>query len=127
MKRMYMIFAGLCLWCTVAATAAAEGDVKKLKGSWDVTVPEAPYGYQDYTIDIREKDGMYLIDVKGADVDVKDGKLTEKDGRLSAELYVGEPVTVTVWEEDGVVKGMADTTQGQLTCHFKKATRAKKQ
>jgi hypothetical protein len=127
MKWMYVIFAGLCLWCMTAVTAeAADGDVRKLKGKWAVTVPDAPYGYQDYTVDIKGKDREYLIDVKGGDVDVKDRKLAEKDGKLSVELYVGEYVTVTVWEEDGVVKGTADTTQGKLTCNFKKATQTKK-
>ncbi|MDR1601126.1 MAG: hypothetical protein LBS42_01695 [Tannerella sp.] len=127
MKRMYVIFAGLCLLCMTAVTAgAADGDVRKLKGKWTVTVPDAPYGYQDYTVDIKEKDREYLIDVKGGDVDVKDKKLTEKDGKLSVELYAGEYVTVTIWEEDGATKGTADTTQGKLTCNFKKVTQTKK-
>ncbi|MDR2120997.1 MAG: hypothetical protein LBP64_09040 [Tannerella sp.] len=128
MKLMYVIFAGLCLWCTTVTTAGTtDGDVRKLIGRWAVTVPDAPYGYQDYTIDIKEKDKEYLIDVKGEEVDVKDKKLTKKDGKLSIELYVGEYVTVTVWEEDGTVKGTADTTQGKLACNFKKAIPEKKQ
>ncbi|MDR1331767.1 MAG: hypothetical protein LBK07_06645 [Tannerella sp.] len=122
MKAIHVIFAVLCLWCMTAVRAgAAANDVRKLIGSWEVTVPDAPFGYQNYTIDIREADGQYLMDVKGDDFEVKDSKLTEKDGRLSTEIYVGENVTVTVWEEDGAVKGSADTTQGVMTCLFKKA------
>jgi len=127
MKTLYVIFAGFCLWCMTAATVgAAESDVKKLKGSWEVTVPDAPYGYQNYTIDIKEKDNAWLVDIKGGEIDVKNGALKEKDGKLSIEIYVGESVTVTIWEENGVVKGLADTTQGKMTCNFKKATQAKK-
>ena len=120
---MYLMLAGISLWCIASAwTSAAVGDTNKLKGRWMVTVSDAPQGYQDYMVEIKENNKVYLLDVRGGEVDIKDKKLTEKDGKLTVELYVGESVTLTIWEENDTAKGTVDTPQGQLSCNFKKAT-----
>ena len=124
MKVIYVMLAGLCLLCLPALSAekaAGDGDLRsKVKGKWEVVIPDAPYGYQNYTLDIKEKEKTIYIDVKGGDVNLKDQKFTEKDGKLSANLYVGEYVKVTLWEEKGKVKGTAYTTMGELSCNLKK-------
>lgn len=123
-----MMFAGLCLLCMPVQKANAAGDLKsKVKGQWEITISDAPAGYQNYKLDIKEKNRDIVIDVKGGDINIKEQKFTEKDGKLSANLYVGEYVRVVIWEENGVVKGMADTSIGKLPCTFKKSDGKKKQ
>jgi hypothetical protein len=105
-----------------AAGANAGDDVKsKVKGKWEINIPEAPYGYQDYAVEIKEKNEAIVVDLKGGDINIKEQKFVEKEGKLTANLYVGEYVKVTIWEEGGVVKGTADTSMGKMTCNFKKA------
>jgi hypothetical protein len=120
------MLAGLCLLCMTAVEAKSANDIKSIvKGKWEINIPDAPQGYQNYTLDIKEKDQAVLVDVKGGDINLKDQKFTEKDGKLSANLYVGEYVKVTVWEEKGVVKGSADTSMGKLAFDFKKVKEKK--
>jgi hypothetical protein len=127
MKKMYLMIAGLCLLCMSAVNANAGDDLKsKVKGKWEVTIPNAPEGHQDYVLDIKEKDDAIVIDVTGGDINVKGQKFVEKDGKLSANMYVGEYVKVLIWEEKGVIKGSADTSMGKLLCDFKKLEKKKK-
>ncbi|MDR3262413.1 MAG: hypothetical protein LBT78_11360 [Tannerella sp.] len=126
MKTIHVMLAGLCLLCMSAVDVGASNDLKSVvKGKWEISIPEAPDGYRNYTLEIKEKNQAIVVDVKGGDINVKDQKFTEKDGKLSANLYVGEYVKVTIWEEGGIVKGTADTSMGKLTCNFKKATEKK--
>jgi hypothetical protein len=121
MKVINVMLAGLCLLCMTAIKANAANDLKsKVKGQWEITLPDAPAGYQTYTLDIKEKDKGIVIDVKGGDINIKEQKFTEKDGKLSANLYVGEYVKVVIWDDKGVIKGSADTSMGKLPCNFKK-------
>jgi hypothetical protein len=115
------MLAGVCLLCLSAVKANAADDLKsKVKGKWEITIPDAPSGYQNYTLDIREKDKTIVVDVKGGDINIKEQKFTEKDGKLSANLYVGEYVKVVIWDDKGVIKGSADTSMGKLSCNFKR-------
>lgn len=122
MKAIHVALAGLILLCMSAGKATGADDLKnKVKGKWDVVIPDAPPGYQNYTLNIKEKDKKIVIDVKGGEIDIKEQAFAEKDGKLSANLYVSEYVKVTIWEEEGVVKGSANTSMGPLTLNFKKA------
>ncbi|MDR2765020.1 MAG: hypothetical protein LBB90_08315 [Tannerella sp.] len=121
MKVMYVMLAGLCLLCMSAVQVNTADDLKsKVKGKWEITIPDAPSGYQNYVLDIKEKDKVIVIDVKGGDINIKEQKFTEKDGKLSANLYVGEYVKVVIWDDKGVIKGAAETSMGKLPCNFKK-------
>ncbi|MDR1102263.1 MAG: hypothetical protein LBL42_00755 [Tannerella sp.] len=121
MKAVNVMLAGLCLLCMTAIKANAADDIKsKVKGEWEITIPDAPSGYQTYVLTAKEKDKNIVIDIKGGDINVKEQKFTEKDGKLSANLYVGEYVKVVIWEDKGVIKGLATTSMGELVCNFKK-------
>jgi hypothetical protein len=124
MKAIYLLLTGFCLMfmSSYNADAAEAPNAKKLVGKWEVSIPDAPYGYRSFTVDIKTQNGEYLADIKNSYVDLKNQKFTEKNGKLSAVIYIeGENVTVTVWEEKNIVKGTASTTQGALDCSFKKA------
>ena len=120
MKTMYVVLAGLFLLCVSSQVNADDGIKSKVKGKWEVTVSDAPEGYQKYTVDIKEKDGTILMDFSGAGFDVKDQKFTEKDGKLTTTLYVGEYVKVLIWDDKGVIKGSADSSIGILPFTLKK-------
>ena len=54
--------------------------------------------------------------------DIREMKFTEKNGKLSATIYIGEYVRLTIWEEKGVIKGSADTSMlGMMRLVLKKA------
>jgi hypothetical protein len=123
-KVMYVVLAGFFLLLSVNVKAA--DDIKsKVKGKWEITIPDAPGGFDKYTADIREKDGVILMDFKGGDIDVKDQKFTEKDGKLTSTLYVGEYVKILIWDDKGVLKGSADTSMGILPFNFKRLVEKK--
>jgi len=120
------MLAVVSLWCaSTADVSAVENDVKKLNGKWAVTVDNAPYGYENFEVTIKEKEKTYLADVNGSELRLRDQKFTEIDGKLQANMYVGEYVTVTIWEEKGVVKGAAATSMGVLDLKFKKLAEKK--
>jgi hypothetical protein len=124
---MYVMLTGLCLLCMSTVKVNAAGDLKKkVKGKWEITIPDAPPGYQNYILDIKEKDKAIVIDVKGGEINLKEQKFIEKDGKLSANLYVGESVKVVIWEEEGAIKGAAETGMGKLPCIFKKLDKKSK-
>ena len=124
---MYVILAGVCLMCMMAVNVKAADDIKeKLKGKWEITVPQAPDEYQKFNAEFKIKDGVMLMDFKGGDLEINDQKLTEKDGKLTANIYVGEYVKIIVFEEKNVLKGTADTSMGTLPFTLKKVADKKK-
>ena len=127
MRKMYVILAGMCLLCVSVANVKAADDIKtKLKGKWEITVPQAPDEYQKFNAEFKEKDGVIFMDFAGGDIEVKDQKFTEKDGKLSTNIYVGEYVKIVVFEEKNVLKGTADTSMGTLPFTLKKIEEKKK-
>ena len=121
MKTMYVMLAGLFLLCVSTGKVNASDDLKnKVKGKWEVTIPDAPSEYQKYTLEFKEKDKEIFVDFKGGDFDMKNQKFTVKDGKLTATIYVGEYVKLLVWDDKGVIKGSAETSMGTLPITFKK-------
>ena len=108
MNIRYALLVGLCLLC-VQVNAA--NDLKnKVTGKWEVSIPDVPVIDFGYMIDIREKDHSMVFDMQGDDLDIREMRFTEKNGKLSATIYIGEYVRLTIWEEKGVIKGSADTS-----------------
>ena len=122
MKRKYVIvFAGLCLLCMSVANVYASDDlITKIKGKWEITVPDAPEGFNQYNAEFLEKDGNIVMNFKGGDLEIKDQKLILKDGKLTTNIYVGEYVQIVIWDEKGELKGTADTSMGKLPFILKK-------
>jgi hypothetical protein len=66
-----------------ASYVANAGSIKdKIQGKWEVSVPDAPYGYQNFKLDVREKDGIYKMDIKG-DAILNNQTLSLKDEKLT--------------------------------------------
>jgi hypothetical protein len=126
MKKMYVLLTGLCLLCVSAVNVKAADDIKtKIIGKWEISVQNAPEEFQKFNAEFKLKDGAVAMSFKGGDIDVKDQKFTEKDGKLSANIYVGEYVKITIWEEKGVMKGTAETSMGPLPFTMKKVVEKK--
>ena len=120
MKRIYVVLISLCLSVSAVNVKAADDIKAKVKGKWEITIPDAPGGFDKYDAEILEKDGNIIMNFKGGDIEIKEQKFTEKDGKLTTNLYVGEYVQIVIWEEKGVLKGTADTSMGKLPFNFKK-------
>ena len=120
MKRMYVMLAVLCLFGVSVVNAQTDDIRSKVKGKWEITVPDAPGGFDKYDAEFKEKDGVTVMDFSGGDLSIKDQKFTVKEGKLTANIYAGEYVQIVIWEEKGVLKGTADTSMGKLPLNFKK-------
>ena len=95
---------------------------EKLEGKWNVKVANAPDGFQDYVIDIKEDKGEYKADILFVDSKnkISNQVFTLKDGKLTGNVFVeNERVDVTIWEEKGVVQGTAKSPSvGTLAITF---------
>jgi hypothetical protein len=117
-KTACFILTVLILSCGFTTDRKVDDLKTKVRGEWIVTVPDAPYGYQDFTIHVKEKDNALVADIKGNGVDLKDQKLTEKDGKLTTQIFVEEYITVVIRMDNGLIKATAETSMGNLNCNF---------
>jgi hypothetical protein len=118
---MYVLLAGVCLMCIAVMNVNAADDIqKKVIGKWEITIPDAPDEYNQFDVEIKEVEGVIIMNLKGGDIDIKEQKFTLKDGKLTSNLYVGENVQIVLFEEKGVIKGTADTSMGVLPFVMKK-------
>ncbi len=121
MKKTGIVLAILLLG--LFTTAYASDLTKSVQGAWTAKVADAPYGYQDYQVTIKQVDGKCVADISGSQLNVKNQELKEVDGKLTTTVYAGENVKVVIWNEKKEVKGTADTSMGKLPITF---TRTKK-
>ena len=95
----------------------------KLKGTWTYSLPDAPYGYQDGTIEFKESDGKQtaIVKIQSNTIDVKEIK---KDGdTYKCSLFVdGADVNVTFEPGTDKITGLvtADGWEMPLTLTPKK-------
>ncbi len=121
MKKIWILSTLLLL--SLFSTVYASDLTKSVQGSWTAKVADAPYGYQDYHVTIKQVEGKCLADITGSQLNVKNQELKEVDGKLTTTVYAEENVQVVIWNEKKEVKGTADTSMGKLPITF---TRNKK-
>jgi hypothetical protein len=110
MKKLYLFLGLVLVYSFLAGAMNNRISKEKLEGKWNVKIADAPYGYQDYIVDIKENKGEYKADILFVDSKSKisDQALTLKDGKLTGSVHVdNEKVDLTIWEEKGVVQGTA--------------------
>ena len=122
MKKLYL-FVGLVLVYSLLAVAMNHKISKeKLEGKWNVKVTNAPDGFRDYIVDIKENESKYKADILFVESKnkISDRTFTLKDGKLVGNLYLNnQKVDLSIWEEKGVVQGMAKTPAvGTLLLEF---------
>ena len=122
---MYVILTGLYLACMpIIKTNAAFDPKSAIMGQWEVTVPDAFPGFQNYALHIRELSKTIVIDIQGSELDIKEMKFVEKNGKLWANIYInGELEKVVIWEEKGEIKAVTVSDVGELPWFFKKVVR----
>ena len=110
MKKFYLFLVLIVVYSFLAGAMKNKISKEKLEGKWNVKVVDAPSGYQDYIVDIKDDKGEYKADIIFVDSNSKitNQTLTLKDGKLTGNVYVdNERVELTIWEEKGVVQGTA--------------------
>jgi hypothetical protein len=125
MKKLYL-FLGLILVYSFLAIAMNNKIFKeKLEGKWNVKIADAPRGYHDYVVEIKENNGEYKADVLFVESNYKitNQTFTLKDGKLFWTVTVeNERVEVAIWEEKGEVQGTAKSPSvGTLKATFTRA------
>jgi len=110
MKKIYLFVGMILVYSFLAVSMNNRISKEKLEGKWNVKVANAPEGFQDYVVDIKEDNGEYKADILFVDSKYKisDQELKMKDGKLTGNVYVdNEKVDLTIWDEKGVVQGTA--------------------
>ena len=110
MKKLYLLAALVVVYSFLAVAMSHKISREKLEGKWNVKVANAPNGYQDYVLDVKEDKGEYKVDIFFVDLPfrIQNRELTMTDGKLTGNVIVdGERIELTIWEEKGVVQGTA--------------------
>ena len=122
MKKLYLFLVLIVVYSFLAGAMKNKISKEKLEGKWNVKVVDAPSGYRDYVVDIKDDKGVYKADIVFVDSNsrISNQTLTLKDGKLTGNVYVdNEKVELTIWEEKGVVQGTAKIpSMGNLKMTF---------
>lgn len=101
----------LCLFFSVAVSAQGRGvDYSKIVGNWSFSAPNAPYGYQDGTLEFKSDKGKLTakINIQGSVIEVKEIKAHE-DTYTSSFYVDGNPVDLSITQKDDTLSGTADS------------------
>jgi len=122
MKKLYLFLGLVLIYSFLAIAMNNKISKEKLEGKWNVKITNAPGGYQDYVVDIKENDGDYKADILFVEAKSKitNQKFALKNGKLTGNVIVdNEKVEITIWEEKGVVQGTARSSSiGSLLMTF---------
>ncbi|SFK28866.1 hypothetical protein [Proteiniphilum acetatigenes] len=124
MKKIGVLLSAVLL-LSLYTTVYASDLTKSVQGTWTAKVADAPYGYQDYQVTIKQVEGKCVADITGSQLNVKNQELKEADGKLTTTVYAGENVKVVIWKEKNKVKGTADTSMGKLPIQFTRKQESK--
>lgn len=101
----------LCLFFCIAVSAQDRGkDFSKLVGHWSYSAPDAPYGYQDGTLEFKSEKGKLTakINIQGSFIEVKEIK-AHGDTYTSSFYVDGNPVDLFITQKDNKLEGTADS------------------
>ena len=112
----------LCLLFCIAISAQDKAaDLSKLVGDWSFSAPDAPYGYQDGSFQIKQENGKLTakVNIQGSTLEINDIKA--KGDTYTSSFYVdGTPVDLTMTQKGNKLEGMADAGGMQIPVKFKK-------
>lgn len=113
MKKLYLFLGLVLIYSFLAIAMNNKISKEKLEGKWNVKITNAPDGFQNYVLDLKEDKGEYKVDILFADTRfrIPERTLTLNNGKLIGNLIVnGENVEIIIWEEKGIVQGTARNT-----------------
>jgi hypothetical protein len=112
MKKLYVIFLIIVVYCFLAVAMNNKISREMLEGVWNVKIANAPYGYQDLILDIKEGHDEYKVDILYVDSKnkISDREFKVKNGKLTGNINMDNEkrIDITIWEEKGTVKGKAE-------------------
>jgi hypothetical protein len=114
------IFSFLLLTMAVYA-GAMDANSDKLKGNWSYSLPDAPYGYQDGSIEFKETDGKLtaVARVGTASYTIKEIK-KEGDTYHCSLLVDGSEVKVSIKPDKEELTGTVIADGWEMPVTFKK-------
>ena len=125
MKKLYLLLGLIVVYSFLAVAMNHRISKEKLEGKWNVKVADAPHGFQDYVVEIKENKGEYKADILFVESKSKisNQTFTLKDGKLIGNIFIdNEKVDVAIWEEKGVVQGTAKSPSiGSISMAFTRA------
>ena len=92
MKKAFTTLLCLLFCITISAQDKA-ADFSKLVGDWSFSAPDAPYGYQDGSFQIKQENGKLTakVNIQGSTLEINDIKA--KGDTYTSSFYVdGTPV-----------------------------------
>ena len=111
MERLYIILLFIVVYCLLSVAMNQKNSKEKLEGKWNIRIADAPYGYQDYLLDITLENDEYKAEILYMDSKnkISDRAFTMENGRLTGNINMENEkrIDVIIWEEKGVVKGIA--------------------
>lgn len=120
MKKLFTALLCLLFCVTISAQDKAT-DFSKLVGDWSFSAPDAPYGYQDGSFQVRQENGKLTVkvNIQGSTLELKD--IQVKGDTYTSSFYVdGTPVDLTMTQKGNKLEGMVDAEGMQIPVKFKK-------
>ncbi|MDR0845440.1 MAG: hypothetical protein LBN71_09470 [Tannerella sp.] len=99
-----------CLMLTLTAYSqnqtAKQADKKTLSGIWTYSLPDAPYGYQDGTIEFKQVEGKLAAVLKVGDTPYQIKEIKKDGNNYKSNFYVdGNEVSVKLIPGNGKITG----------------------
>lgn len=112
----------LCLLFCVALQAQDKAaDVSKIVGDWSFSAPDAPYGYQDGTLRLKQEKGKLVaqVNIQGTTLEVKNIRI---DGNTyTSSFYVdGTSVELSLTQNESHLEGIANAAGMEIPVTLKK-------
>lgn len=113
MKATFMI---CCLLFSATIFAQASKKTQnELKGNWTYSAPDAPYGYQNGTIEFKNTDGKLSATVKINDSSYTIKAFDKKENQYTCSLYVdGNDVDITFIPATNKITGTAVVSSWEI-------------
>lgn len=111
-----------CFLFCIAVSAQERGqDVSKIVGKWSYSAPDAPYGYQDGSLEFKSEKGKLTakINIQGSVIEVKEIKV--HGDTYSSSFYVdGNPIDLSITQNESKLEGIADTGGVSIPVTFRR-------
>ena len=113
MKATFII---CCILFSTATYAQTNKNAQnELKGSWSYSAPDAPYGYQNGTIEFKNTDGKLTGIVKINDSTYAINTFNKKENQYACSLYVdGNDVNITFIPDANKITGVAVVSSWEI-------------
>lgn len=115
MKKVVILTLLVAMFAGVVNAAVSQSN-KGIVGEWKYEAPAAPYGYEKGSLNISEKEGKLVGEVKfedGYKIELKN--ITYADGVFKCGLYVDyEYVSIKTKVDGNKMKGAVDTPEGEM-------------